>query len=68
MKPVFTTSIGAELCEALGLPSGKVTSINLHFPANDIVAASVEFLPERSQLDKVISILKHYELHEREDD
>lgn len=68
MSPVVTTAIGEELCQALGLPADKVTSIDLRFPANGIVTAAVEFLPERSQLDEVVNILRRYELHEKQDE
>lgn len=67
MKPVMTSTIANEILEALGLPA-NIQSIDLHFHANDIVRATVQYVPEREQLVQVVSILKRYELHEREDD
>ena len=62
---IMTTSIGPALIEALGLPKGAVTDVELHFPSNGIVTATVELMPSREQLEKVFSIVKRYELRER---
>lgn len=64
-KPVHTQEIGPQICDALGLPMDQVSAIDLRFRANQIVHAIVEFIPERDQLDKVMSVLKRYELHEK---
>lgn len=63
--PVATREIGSEICDALGLPKGQVSAIDLRFRAGQIVHAIVEFIPERDQLGKVMSVLKQYELHEK---
>lgn len=65
MTAVKTNEIGREICEALGLPSGQVSAIDLQFHACDIVRATVQFAPDRDQLGAVMSILKRYELHEK---
>lgn len=63
--PVTTHEVGREVCEALGLPTGCVSAIDLRFHAGQIVTATVEFAPTRDQLGKVMSVLKRYELNEK---
>lgn len=63
--PVTASQVGREICEALGLPMGRVTKIDLHFHAREIVTATVEFQPELDQLEKAITVLRRYELHEK---
>lgn len=62
---VTSREVGKELCEALALPLNRVQSIDLSFHAGEIVTATVRLMPERDQLDKVLSVLKSYELHEK---
>lgn len=62
---VMGQHVGKEILEALGLPS-NVTSVDLRFASGEIVTATVHLLPERSHVTQVASILRRYELRERE--
>lgn len=64
-NPVTTNEIGPQICDALGLPMNQVSAVDLRFRAGQIVHAIVEFIPERDQLDKVMSVVKRYQLHEK---
>lgn len=65
MTAVRTYQVGREICEALGLPTGCVSAVDLRFHAGESVTATVEFAPDRDQLGKVMSVIKRYELHEK---
>lgn len=62
---VTTYQIGREVCQALGLDSARVTSINLDMKAGDIVTLSVGILPDRKELIGVVDVISRYELVER---
>lgn len=64
-NPVTTKEIGPQICDALGLPMNQVSAIDLRFRAGQIVHAIVEFVPERDQLDQVLSVVKRYQLLEK---
>jgi hypothetical protein len=64
MSAVTTRELGQEICDALGLPMDQVSSIDLRFHACEVVTATVQFIPHRDQLGKLISVLKRYQLHE----
>jgi hypothetical protein len=60
-----------ELCKALGLPLGRTQSFTLKVEAGKPVELSAVLLPLEPNVDEqgvLITLLKRYELHEKEDE
>ena len=57
-----------QLCEALGLDAGEVRSIRLTFAANTVAQADIILFLDKEHLNKVIPILKQYELVPRKEE
>ncbi len=64
MASVWVHEIGAELCEALGLPPEDVTRINFDWRVGDMAKIDVAFLVQKD--GEMATIFKKYELHEKE--
>ncbi len=58
-----TESVVKDICDALGLKN--VRRLDLHFALDELVTATVEFLPEADAVDQVRPLIKHYVLTER---
>ncbi|MBG6289522.1 hypothetical protein I5I61_18880 [Pseudomonas nitroreducens] len=65
---VKATTLGAELCGILGLPSSSVTAIRLVCEAGDIARVEVSMAVKDEDLDELTSIMKCYQLVEKEED
>lgn len=62
---VMTNQVGADLLKVLGMEGMPVIGVTVHFQAEQAVEVQVKFLPDKSQAEGVIEILKRYELHEK---
>ncbi len=55
-----------EVIEALGLSNVKnIVDIDLTIHCEDVITVTVKYYPENDELDKLIPILKKYELKEK---
>ena len=50
------------LMKALGIGDLQVSNFDLHVHSEDIISVSVEYYPNKDQLNKAISVLEEYEL------
>ena len=64
INPPF--KFATELIEALGI-SDMSTEIDLHIGIDEPVTVTVKYLVEDTELDKLIPILKKYELKEKKE-
>ena len=62
---VLGDMIGKEIAEALGLK--RVRKLDIHIECNKLVTVDAEFYPEEDGVRQFPTILKHYELVEREE-
>ncbi len=53
-------SVCKEICAALGL--SHVRKLDIHMALSEIVVVTVEYMPEGKDLEKLIPILKRYNL------
>jgi hypothetical protein len=58
---------GIAVAEALGLNANQVSEIHLHYDCNSVVTADVRMFVHDDQHDRLVSILKQYEMFERDD-
>jgi hypothetical protein len=57
-------SVCKEVCDALGLKN--VRKLDLHMSVDDVVIVKVEYYPEINDIEKLVPILKKYQLVEKE--
>lgn len=55
-----------QLCEALELDPKAVQSLTIRFAAGGVAQASVVLFPDKEHLDRLVRILKQYELVPKE--
>lgn len=55
-----------QLCEALGLDPEMVQSITLRFAACNVAQADIILFPDKKHLDRLVPILKQYDLVPKE--
>lgn len=68
MASVLESSrLGRQICEALGLKSGSIRQINIHVAVNELITVTVEYFPEKKNLELLPAILEKYELVKLED-
>jgi len=52
-----------KICNILGLKNCK--NFSIHFPEDDVVNVTAEFLPTKKQIFRIFTIIKRYELVEK---
>jgi hypothetical protein len=65
MIAVLGQNVGEEICDALGLDSDMVKSIDIHIAADAIVTATIESYLNRDDIQELVLVLKKYELVEK---
>lgn len=64
---VSSQEIGKEVCNVLGLNVKKVRKLAVVFEAGAIVKVNVEILPDKNDMDGILSIFQKYKLVPREE-
>ena len=55
-----------QICEVLGIDPAMVRSITLRFAAHEIAQATIVIFPDKDDLNRLLPIIKEYELVPKE--
>jgi len=62
MSKLLGNKVGEEVCEALGLPSYNVASVDMFFHAGEVARIEIVRYLDSTEKDKLLKVLDKYEI------